>query len=930
MLSALAAWSRPDEISLQKSRALADAFFTNGVILRLQIEIAETDVESLRKEPRKYVKAVIRDGETVHTNVNIHLKGSVGSFRPIDDKPGLTISLKPADASGSFHGLKKFHLNNGMQDGSFMSEWICGEMFRTAGVPATRTAHALVELNGRKLGLYVLLESMNKDFLSRFFTSTEGNLYGQSQNGDVTDALERMEGKGENNRADLKALAEAAQEFEPVRLHARLQEALDIDAFISFMAMEVMLCHWDGYTIATHNFRLYHNPDTKKSYFLPHDFDQMLMEPNSPIHPGARGIIARDILKIPETRASYRERLGTLFTNVFVVPTLTGRIDHLLSRITPAVTAYDPALAKGMKKKCDDLKDRIVLRAQAIEQQLKTPPPENLVLQVNVMDAETQMLIPRFNIIPGFRDDNNHLTWDRTHIYRALRGSFILDVAEARLPRIPAFFKFVAEGFLPSVVSYRLSTNAEDAVFNIELKKGGRLSGTVRLPDGTPARGAEVVLLTETANPILSQAQFVRQPGMSIGRVLDRGRFSFEPDPEAHSVVVAHENGFMESSMEDLLADPQITLQPWGCVEASLLGGGSESAVRASLTSELSIPKIFASFYSGAMHLDPDDFTVELSTNAPIAFTNVPPGELFVWRSPASQDSTNALAINPRFMGRRLSIKSGATNRVVWGGRECSIEGRISLIEQVREPAAASQSTPIKNLRNRIKLGVLKLNRMAGDAAPVAEYFFNLHENNDFRVLSGESGAIEFDLRVYSPPKLLGIKRGKIVLPPQSDMAALRSIDWGAIQLDPIQPAQIGDPAPLFNMDDLDGAPLNLADFRGKFVLLLFWASWGTPQFTILPSLKEIWQTHQTDPRFVMIGLSLDRSPETTRRYVHRNAMPWRQGCLGEWFHTSLPSEYGVAGIPSAILIGPDGKILSKDCDFSGFPSAIKKALQGN
>ena len=66
------------------------------------------------------------------------------TFRP-------TITLR----GRTFHGLRKFHLNNAVQDGSFLHELISGEIFRAGVVAATRVAHARVWLNDRELGLYV-------------------------------------------------------------------------------------------------------------------------------------------------------------------------------------------------------------------------------------------------------------------------------------------------------------------------------------------------------------------------------------------------------------------------------------------------------------------------------------------------------------------------------------------------------------------------------------------------------------------------------------------------------------------------------------------------------------------------------------------------------------------------------------------------------
>src|SRR6202034_2874366 len=67
--------------------------FTNGSVRRLRIEIAPAGIESLRRDPREFVQATVtEDGITYH-DVGIHLKGSVGSFRPVDDKPDLTLDF---------------------------------------------------------------------------------------------------------------------------------------------------------------------------------------------------------------------------------------------------------------------------------------------------------------------------------------------------------------------------------------------------------------------------------------------------------------------------------------------------------------------------------------------------------------------------------------------------------------------------------------------------------------------------------------------------------------------------------------------------------------------------------------------------------------------------------------------------------------------
>src|SRR5439155_16104335 len=75
----------------KKSEEERAAFFKDGKIPHLKIELGPKEADSLRREPRKYVKGKLKDGDKEYTDVAIHLRGAVGSFRAFDDKPGLTV-----------------------------------------------------------------------------------------------------------------------------------------------------------------------------------------------------------------------------------------------------------------------------------------------------------------------------------------------------------------------------------------------------------------------------------------------------------------------------------------------------------------------------------------------------------------------------------------------------------------------------------------------------------------------------------------------------------------------------------------------------------------------------------------------------------------------------------------------------------------------
>jgi thiol-disulfide isomerase/thioredoxin len=285
----------------------------------------------------------------------------------------------------------------------------------------------------------------------------------------------------------------------------------------------------------------------------------------------------------------------------------------------------------------------------------------------------------------------------------------------------------------------------------------------------------------------------------------------------------------------------------------------------------------------------------------------------------------NTQPSNLSFVGQRLQIKPGETNRLVWGDTERSVKGRI-----VPTPGdAPGNADPNAILIPEVpfKLGCLKLEAEGANGSSPVEYFFTFGDQDAFRVTGALPPLCRAELRVYAPPLMLGVGRKQVDFPAVAPGAGAATFDLGDIQVEPVRAVKIGDPAPLFEITGLDGAPLKLTDFRGACVLLHFWAAWCSPQLALLPGLQEVSDKYRNDPRLVLVGLSLDRNQDTARRYVRRNSMKGRQGYLGEWFHTSLPAEYGVAGIPSVVLIGPEGKILARDMALTGLAAAIEDLL---
>src|ERR1043166_5638057 len=327
----------------------AEDLFTDRALPRLRVEISPEGMATLRSYEwewggnswaRTNVLGTVREGTEVYTNVALHLKGGAGSFRSVDQKPALTLNFDKFAPGQRFHGLQKIHLNNSVQDPSYLCEQISRELFLAAGVPVPRATHATLDLNGRSLGLYVLVEGWNKQFLKRHFQNTKGNLWDGGFAKEITTRLEVNSGDHPEDRSALDALIQAAQEPDPVKRIGDLQRTLDLDRFLTFIALEVMLAHWDGYALNRNNYRVFHDLDSGRVVFLPHGLDQMFgvwrAKPESSITPQLRGLVAKAVVQTPEGRRRFLVRMSELATNVFKVETMTRRLDELEAKVRPA------------------------------------------------------------------------------------------------------------------------------------------------------------------------------------------------------------------------------------------------------------------------------------------------------------------------------------------------------------------------------------------------------------------------------------------------------------------------------------------------------------------------------------------------------------------------------------------------------------------
>lgn len=267
-----------------------------------------------------------------------------------------------------------------------MCEHLGRTAFTAAGLPVPRVTHATVSLNGRRLGLYVLVEGWNKQFLRRHFRDPEGALFEPPFRVDLPGPMDLKSGDAADGARALAALNAALDEESPSARWTALGHTLDRDRFMTGLAVEVLLNHWDGYARNQNNFRLFHDRSSKRILFLPHGLDQLFglrrPETEMPLLPEFRGRAAQVVM---ETRAGQRqffERAGWLLTNVFRVEPLTAEVRRLEGRIRPAL-ADTPTARAQFDAQVPLLLRRITNRHARLLEELSTADGAQLFLRTN-------------------------------------------------------------------------------------------------------------------------------------------------------------------------------------------------------------------------------------------------------------------------------------------------------------------------------------------------------------------------------------------------------------------------------------------------------------------------------------------------------------------------------------------------------------------
>jgi len=232
------------------------------------------------------------------------------------------------------------------------------------------------------------------------------------------------------------------------------------------------------------------------------------------------------------------------------------------------------------------------------------------------------------------------------------------------------------------------------------------------------------------------------------------------------------------------------------------------------------------------------------------------------------------------------------------------------LVAKVRTKLQAGQKTE-KDLADDLKAFDALLAEHKGEKTDAVAQILNMKAMLYLQVLDNEDKGIELlkQLKRDFPDTMLGKNVDKVL--------ATKEIQAGLVK---------GMKFPGFSEKDVTGKPLSPDNYKGRVVLIDFWATWCGPCVGELPNVLASYEKHH-DKGFEIIGISLDQDEGKLTSFLKEKKITWQQYFDGQGWGNKLAVKYGIDSIPATYLLDGEGKILGKNLRGEALETAVATAL---
>jgi thiol-disulfide isomerase/thioredoxin/protocatechuate 3,4-dioxygenase beta subunit len=562
------------------------------------------------------------------------------------------------------------------------------------------------------------------------------------------------------------------------------------------------------------------------------------------------------------------------------------------------------------------------LMAQEDEYVIKMIEP--LSVHGTVIDAVTSTPIEQFKVVQGIKwDQRDNITWELQDAVTGRNGQYEI---KTTYPRPGHVFRFDAVGY-KSVVSPIFQSDQGNVLHDVSMQPAVALIGEVRLPSGEPVVGAQVILNTAGHYVAITNGRFSDARDAVFATTDGAGKFELPTPEKEFRLIAVHDDGMIEMASDEFEGNQKLVLKPWASIRGEVkIGVNAAKQTQVQLSHLSQIPYQQPNFRFTGQTITDDDGRYEL--------LRVPPGEKFQLSRVIVDQETNG-----RFYTHSVHVETqpGSEHVLNLGGRGRPIIGRVNLPKDLTDyrigVSRLSPKLPEPPMPDDIADGPLEQRQQwftqwskteAGIehmARATQNMMVVVKQDATFRIEDVPAGTYSLNISVVSTKATEDIGQGEqlgsvsleVDLPEMTGGRSDAPLDIGSLQMKPRVFLRVGDMAPELKIKTLDGRPLTLADYQGKYVLLDFWATWCGPCLAELPNLKKTQEEFADDERFVIVSVSIDSRSADAAKYVKENPLPWPQGHVDEDNQQKVLGDFDFQGIPATFLIDPQGKIIAKD-----------------
>ena len=345
----------------------SDWIFDDSVLPEVHITIEEDSLNSIL-DPENALSDYeypadfeFKKGSEVESvsNIGFRIRGNTSRY---SGKKSFKVSFNTFESGREYRGLDKMNLNGEHNDPSIIRSKLSWDFFREIGLPAPRANHVKLYINEEYFGLYINVEHIDDEFVTKRFGTDAGNLYKclypadlaylgdqpsvyhdlQNSRGQVYELKTNEE---INDYSDLAALISFFENADEEEFLKEVEDYVNVDGVLQWMAVDVLTGNWDNYWFNKNNFYLYHNPVSNRFEFIPYDYDNTfgidwIGQNGNPPDWGTRDInswgsesenrpLTERILRVEEYRNRFNYYVNTFLSRFFNTESLYSQIDRL-------------------------------------------------------------------------------------------------------------------------------------------------------------------------------------------------------------------------------------------------------------------------------------------------------------------------------------------------------------------------------------------------------------------------------------------------------------------------------------------------------------------------------------------------------------------------------------------------------------------------